>query len=248
MSASSRELAIVAHRGGAGLAPENTLAACARALALGVDALEVDVRLTADGVPVLLHDATLDRTTDGRGPVADWSAAALRGLDATAQHAGAGVRSEPPPPLADALALAHGRAELYVELKGDPAVPPGLVAAVLALLEAPAPVVLISFDWGALALARHLAPGVRLGAIAGTWPAGGRLALERLRAAGVEWLVLRHSALTPRRRALVRASGLRLGVWTVNTAPTMRRARALGVDAITTDRPDRLLAVLASAG
>jgi glycerophosphoryl diester phosphodiesterase len=108
--------------------------------------------------------------------------------------------------------------------------------------------VLLSFDWAALALARRLAPGVRLGAIAGAWPAGGRPALERLRAAGVEWLALRHTALTPHRRALVRTSGLRLGVWTVNSAPAMRRARALGVDAITTDRPDRLLAVLASAG
>ena len=68
----------VAHRGGRGLAPENTLAACSLALALGVDAIEVDVRLTADGVPILLHDPTLERTTDGRGPVGASRLAALR--------------------------------------------------------------------------------------------------------------------------------------------------------------------------
>src|SRR5581483_1048754 len=74
---------IIAHRGGRGLAPENTLAACARALRLGVDAIEIDVRLTADDEPVVLHDATLDRTTTGRGPIAALDAAAVGRLDAT---------------------------------------------------------------------------------------------------------------------------------------------------------------------
>src|SRR3954453_14472499 len=126
---------VVAHRGGGGLAPENTLAACSLALALGVDAVEVDARLSADGVPIILHDRTLHRTTDGHGPVARRADAALRRLDATmGPHHGA-VPREPPPRLAEVLALLAGRIVVHVELKGDPRVPPRLVESVLGLLE-----------------------------------------------------------------------------------------------------------------
>ena len=239
---------VVAHRGGAGLAPENTLAACGLALRLGVDAVELDVRLTTDGVPILLHDATLDRTTSGQGAVGTWSAADLRGLDATRSFPGGDLSSEPPPTLAQALALLQGHAEAHVELKGDPQVRPALARAVLAVVaEAdPRDVLVISFDWDVLALVGMLAPGIRRGALARVWPAGGAPRLKRLRATGTEWLGVHHGALTPERLAAAHAAGLRLGVWTVNEVAAMHRAVALGVDAITTDWPDRLRAVLAS--
>jgi glycerophosphoryl diester phosphodiesterase len=239
---------VVAHRGGAGLAPENTLGACLRAVALGVDAVEVDVRLTADGVPVLLHDATLDRTTSGRGAVAAWMVAEVRGLDATATFPARGLAPEPPPTLAETLTVLRGGTESHVELKGDPLVSRALVDAVLDVVAQgdTREVLLISFDWDALTLAGTLAPGVRLGALTSAWPARGAAWLVRLRAMGVEWLGVRHGTLTPARVAAAHAAGLRVGVWTVNATVAMRRAVALGVDAITTDRPDRLLAVLAS--
>src|SRR5262245_51004426 len=75
-------MAVIAHRGGSKLRPENTLASFDHAIALGVDALECDVHLSADGEPVVIHDATLDRTTDASGPVADRRADDLAGLDA----------------------------------------------------------------------------------------------------------------------------------------------------------------------
>jgi glycerophosphoryl diester phosphodiesterase len=213
-----------------------------------VDAVEVDVRLTADGVPVLLHDATLDRTTSGRGAVASWMAAELRSLDATATFRAHGLAPEPPPTLDEVLTALGGRVQAHVELKGDPLVPRALVDAVLGVVAQrdTRDVLLISFDWEALTLAGTLAPGVRLGALTSAWPAGGAAALARLRATGVEWLGVRHRVLTPTRVAVAHAAGLRVGVWTVNAPIAMRRAVALGVDAITTDRPDRLLAVLAS--
>ncbi|HXH06255.1 MAG TPA: glycerophosphodiester phosphodiesterase family protein, partial [Vicinamibacterales bacterium] len=73
---------VFAHRGGAALAPENTIAAFDRGLACGADGLELDVRLARDGVPVVIHDATLERTTDAVGPVAAYDAAALSRVDA----------------------------------------------------------------------------------------------------------------------------------------------------------------------
>jgi len=229
------------------LAPENTLAACSLALALGVDAVEVDVRLTADGVPVLLHDPTVDRTTDGHGPVARLTISALRRLDATAgPHHGA-VPREPPPRLAEVLALVAGRIALHVELKGDPRVPAPLVEGVLRLLDGHLPPpLLLSFDGQALRLARRLAPAIETEALLGDWPSTGHAPLALVAGVGASWLGLRYELLTASRARQVHDAGLRLNVWTVNRRPSMARARRLPVDAITTDRPDHLLALLAS--
>jgi glycerophosphoryl diester phosphodiesterase len=240
----------IAHRGGAGLAAENTLAACRLALEHGADAVEIDVRLTRDEVPVALHDAALDRTTRASGWLADWPAARVATLDAGASFPGRQSAAEPPPTLAAVLALVAGRAAIQVELKGDPAVPPALVRAVVEALSCQRPAAeaqLLSFDWDALQAAKRLAPGVSLCALAHRWPARAPATLAGLAAGGVTWLGLRYAALTPARLAAARGAGLRLGVWTVNRPVALRRAVALGVDAITTDRPDRLRALLASA-
>jgi len=238
---------IIAHRGGRGLAPENTLAACARALRLGVDAIEIDVRLTADDEPVVLHDATLDRTTTGRGPIAALDAAAVGRLDATVGWHGRGVRPQPPPLLAEVVALVGRRAALHVELKGDPSVPAALVERVVRLLRPVDPTpLLLSFDWDALRLARRLAPWLPTEPLLDVWPAAAPVLLAELAQAQMDWLGLRYGLASPGRVAAVQAAGLRLNVWTVNRVPSLARALRLNVDAVTTDRPDRLLAVLAS--
>jgi glycerophosphoryl diester phosphodiesterase len=238
---------VVAHRGGRGLAPENTLLACARALRLGVDAIEIDVRLTADAHPVVLHDATLDRTTTGRGPVTGLDAAAVRRLDATVGWHERGVKPQPPPLLTDVLALVGRRAALHVELKGDPSVPAALVERVVALLRPVVPPpLLLSFDWAALRLSRELAPWLATEPLLGTWPAAAPALLADLTRARTRWLGIRYGLVSPSRVVAVHAAGSRLNVWTVNRVPSLRRALRLNVDAITTDRPDRLLSVLAS--
>src|SRR5262245_32698517 len=190
---------VVAHRGGAGLAPENTLGACARALQLGVDAIEVDVRLTRDGVPWVLHDATLDRTTTGHGALAEHPAASLATLDASVPRRGR-CPPEPPPSLSQVLALVRGRAALHLELKGDPVVPAALVSAVIAALRdqsAASCTLLLSFDWRALDAAHALAPELALCALARVWPAPP--ALAHLAAGGIAWLGVHHGALTAAR-------------------------------------------------
>lgn len=237
---------VVAHRGGAAEAPENTLAAVRHALAVGVEAVEVDVRLTADGVPVCLHDATLDRTTTGRGPLAAQPAAAVARLDATVRWRGRPrYAPEPPPPLAAVLAAIAGRAHLFVELKaqGSPAAMARLVHAVcqtLAAQEAFAWTTALSFDWAALAVLRRLAPGLPTQALVARplRPADA----ARVAALGIASVGLPASSCDVAVVAAARGAGLPLNAWGAEERPLWERLRALGVTALTTDRPAALRA------
>jgi glycerophosphoryl diester phosphodiesterase len=116
-----RRVQVMAHRGAHGLAPENTAAAIEESIADSVDWVEVDVRLASDGRHVVIHDATLERTTDGSGRVADRSAASLKGLDAGLKFSRR-FAGEKVPTLAEVLAIARDRANLYLDCKEiDPA-------------------------------------------------------------------------------------------------------------------------------
>ena len=247
MHARSDRPLLVAHRGGAAEAPENTLAAVRHALALGADAVEVDVRLTADGVPVCLHDATLERTSNGRGPLARQTAATIGRLDATAHwRATPRVEPEPPPMLAAVLALVAGHAQVFVELKplGTRAAEARLVEAVLHTLEAHHALgwtTALSFDWSSLAAIRRRAPAVATQALLDRPLYPGEAA--RLATVGVASVGL------PARYgddavATARAAGLLVNVWGAEDAATWQRLRALGVAALTTDRPAALRAWL----
>ena len=111
---------IIAHRGDSAHRPENTLAAFAGALEVGADLVEFDVQLTRDGQVVVIHDPTVDRTTDGRGRVAEMTLAQLRALSAGyPSRFGAAHRGERVPTLGEALALLKDRARVMVEIKPD---------------------------------------------------------------------------------------------------------------------------------
>ncbi len=155
----SGELFIWAHRGASAQAPENTLAAFGLALELGADGIELDVHLSRDEVPVVIHDETLERTTDGRGKVADRTWADLRALDAGRWFAPS-FAGEPVPSLQQALDLVGMRARINVEIKSAAA-----GQAVLTLLERyPRCQVLVSsFDHRVLARMRRAAPHLPLG-------------------------------------------------------------------------------------
>jgi len=112
-------IAVIAHRGGTALAPENTLAAFRRAIELGVDYVEIDVRVTKDGRFVLMHDRTVDRTTNGFGTVADLDFEALRALDAGSKFSPR-FAGEKVPTLDEALALCHKRVSIYLDHKDGP--------------------------------------------------------------------------------------------------------------------------------
>jgi glycerophosphoryl diester phosphodiesterase len=242
--AGARRTLIAAHRGGARLWPENSLMAFRRALALGVDLLELDVHLTRDGEVVVLHDPTLDRTTTGQGAVGDLTAAELERVTVRGT-------SEAPPRLQDVLALVRPtRAGLLVEIKVGIAgrAYPGIEGRVLELLGDAGLLDrtrVMAFEWETLERLRQRSPTVRLTALlsqAGATRLGGLgVAAGRAAALGANDLGIERTLLTAEAVAAARAARLTVGVWTVNEASELRRVLALGVDCVTTDRPDLAL-------
>lgn len=246
---------LTAHRGGAALAPENTIEAFDQAVhRWGADLLEMDVRLTADGEVVVIHDSTVDRTTDGVGEVARLSLAALRELDAgahfrdpqgEASFAGCGVRV---PTFAEVLeAFPHTR--LNVETKCP---------------EVAAPLVELIERHGAthrvLVAAEFEACRKRVRGYTGAWgasrsqllafwflhrlPLAGRLYTPHCDALQLPRRYRGRPVVTPRLLAEARARNLPVHVWVVDDPAEMRALLALGVDSIQTDRPDVLARVL----
>lgn len=231
--------AIWGHRGASGHAPENTLPAFALALEQGADGIELDVQLTSDGEVVVIHDRTLERTTDGTGRVVDHTLADLRRLDASRGWEGfAGARI---PLLAEVLELVVGSgAVVNIELKNGGKVPyRGLeerVLAVVADADASDRVVLSTFNHYSLRTLQGLGASMPLGALYSDrlykpWKYVARLGAD----------CLHPPVRTVRERKVVTRShelGLKVHVWTVNTPADLERMGRLGVDAVITDVPD----------
>ena len=219
-----------AHRGASGFAPENTLAAFRLAERLGAPALELDVHLTADGVPVVLHDDSLDRTTDGRGQVQRLSLAAVRAVDAGRWFAPA-FAGERVPTLEEVLAWVGDRLRLNIEIKTGAA-----AEAILPLLRCyPAVRVLISsFQHDVLAGLRQLQPQIPLGFLTDSrlW----RRALTRAADAGAESFHPNVDRVSPRLVAAAREAGLKVHPYTVDDAVTALRLQQWGCAGIFTNR------------
>jgi glycerophosphoryl diester phosphodiesterase len=228
----------IAHRGASGRAPENTRAAFAAALDLGAEAIELDVQLSADGELVVIHDETLDRTTDGAGPVGDRSAAELAALDAGVWFAPefAGERI---PRLADVLAQVRDRVTLNVEIKSarDLGVIEPKLAALVAAEHAAEWVVFSSFHSEGVRNMRAAAPWARLGVLCDEDPRTRGLALAN--EVNAEMLIPGRRWLDARIVEEAHVRGLDVWVWTVNEPGEMRRLIALGVDALFSDYPER---------
>ena len=242
----SRPLCI-AHRGASARAPENTLAAFSEAVRLGANAIELDVHLTADGVPVVIHDGTVDRTTNGRGEVAAMTSKDLRRLDAGSWFSSR-FRGERVPTLEESLEFARGRCGMNVEIKDPPArratgrdappAAPDAVARAVALAVMRTRfndfLVVSSFSPRALQQARAAMKRVRLGYLVSRSLRGLRAVHRRVGLFSVH----PHVRLAgPRRIRLARRLGLVVVFWTVNDLRLMRRLLALGGDGLMTDDP-----------
>jgi glycerophosphoryl diester phosphodiesterase len=234
---------VIGHRGAAAAAPENTLASIAQAKALGASWIEFDVKLTEDGHAVLFHDDCLERTTDGQGPVAATTLAAIRALDAGSWF-GPAFRGEPVPTFQEALALcAELGLGINVEIKPCPGRERETAAATMkALLELwprsmPAPLI-SSFAPACLRVAQEMAPEMPRGYLAGTLPRRWR---ELIVQYGCTTLHLNHRRILPWQRASVVATGVPLVLYTVNNGPAARRCLEAGVAAVFTDRIDSVL-------
>ncbi len=232
----------IAHRGAGKLAPENTLAAFRLGASHGYRAFECDVKLSADGVPFLLHDASLERTTSGRGDAADHAWSELSRLDAGRWHS-RGFAGEPVASLESVArySTANGWA-LNVELKPSPGAAHQTGAAVAAAVRrlwagAAAPLPLLSsFDPAALAAALEEAPEIARALLLDQLHQGW---LEQALALRCSAVVTRHALLDAALLVRLQASGLRALVYTVNDPVDARRLLGLGIDGIITDAVDR---------
>lgn len=234
---------VVAHRGASGEAPENTLTAFRRALEMGVDAVELDVHLCADGEAVVIHDFLVDRTTDAKGLVNDLPLDALRRLDA-GRWFGEEFAGERIPTLAEALELLRP-VRVVIEIKNGPIFYPGIAERVADLVRETGhrAVTVSSFDHPVLLEVKAHAPDLETAVLYFGRPLD-PVRLARDVGAGV--LQPHWTYLTPDAMAAARAAGLRVETWVVDEPAHMAHVMALGVDGIITDHPDRLLALLRS--
>jgi glycerophosphoryl diester phosphodiesterase len=258
---------LAAHRGGAQLWPENSLRAFRESLALGVDLVEADIHLTADGRLAVIHDATLRRTTDRRGRVRTRTAdelrlARLRGPDRR-------LTDEHVPMLEEVLAIvAAAGGGVLIEVKAPSRglgvryfprsrIRPGAryqgleerVVAALSSANLLERANLMSFNPAVIECVRTLAPTLHTTLLVSTM----HIRLARARPADtVAWALrygatdvgLKHTLVDETVIEAARAAGVRVGVWTVNDEPEMRRMIGLGVDVLTSDRPDVALRAL----
>ena len=230
---------IFAHRGASAHAPENTLAAFELALAQGAEGIELDAKLSADGHAVVIHDATVDRTTDGHGRVKDMSLADLRSLGAGLFFAEK-YRGEKVPTLEEVFEALGKRIFINVELTNYNTPGDHLVESVCILVkkfELQKRVLFSSFFASNLSKARGLLPEVPRGLLAfngllGAWARSFGFAFGRYQA-----LHPNLKDVTPQQVQRVHRLERRVHVWTVNATEDMRRLFDWGVDAIFTDDP-----------
>jgi glycerophosphoryl diester phosphodiesterase len=241
---------IVAHRGGGKLAPENTLAALRCGLAYGFRAVEFDVMLASDGVPVVVHDPELGRTVKGAGAISDYPGAQLAAMDAGSWF-GPDFIGEPLPLFSQFLDYCgEQRIWMNIEIKPAPGVDAATGTTVAAMvaerfteelaagLATTDPVrlpLLSSFSFAALAAARDAAPGVPRAFLVEQVPADWRAQLETL---GAVALHTDHNRLTQAQAQAIRAAGYGLFCYTVNDPARARELLGWGVDGFCTDRID----------
>ena len=223
------------HRGAAALEPENTLRGIRRAIEIGVDQVEVDVHLTKDGKLVVMHDETVDRTTDGHGRVRDLTFEEIRSLDAG--------KGEVVPTLQEVISLVRGRVTLQVELKGI-----GVEEkAVEAVEEADitGEVVFTSFRHPALKAVKRLNPSLETGVLFYCLPIDPcRLAFDAEAEAIHPNIHFVDTEMVRRAHVL----GLEVRAWNADDEEEMRRLIGAGVDGLGSNRPDLLVKVIQELG
>jgi len=254
----------IAHRGGAQLVPENTMAAFADALARGCDGAELDVQLTRDGMVVVHHDFRLKADLarkDGAWltqpglRIKDLTWEELRRFDVGTARPGSDYAQSHPllkpvdapvPSLEEVMALAGRGFKLLVELKcdgsDDSADPVTLADAAHEICAGRDNIVFVGFDWRALARIRQRDPGAQCWFTTDRLSGDARPVIEAVVAAGGQGWFPNFADTEPDNIAMARAAGLKLGAWTVNETAGMRRL--MNLDAICTDRPDLLAKLL----
>lgn len=243
---------VVAHRGASDREPENTLAAFQAALDVGADAVELDVRLSADGVPVVMHDYDVSRSTGGSGLVHQLTLADIKRLDASAGRDG----GQEVPTVAEALELigSSDGTGVMLEIKNLPGEEAfdspreSILEGTLGVLQDSSfsgPVVVASFNWLTIERCREVASDVATGfiTIAAIDP---RASLDYARGAGHEIVLPQLPALLDAGKGFVDEAhdhGVRVGTWTADDEESLTTLFSWGVDAVASNRPDLAVAV-----
>lgn len=253
--ASSKSIALVAHRGGAGLGAENVISTFRIGLNYNSDYLEMDVHLTKDGIPVVIHDATVDRTTNGSGPISNFTFAQLLNLNAVAKYPNKSY-GERIPALAEVLDLAKPTAtglEVEIKVGADGKPYPGIEQKVMDEITARDMldrVKIMAFEFETLKRVRAISPGVKTVALMTTdyfrrmdisKPAA---IMDDVSIYSANGIGVNKDLLTPALVEEAHRRKMQVGAWTVDDEREMQKFIGMGVDSITTNRPDILKKVL----
>ena len=239
-----QDFLIIAHRGASSYAPENTIAAFDLALQMGARHLELDVHLSRDDHLVVIHDDTVDRTTNGTGSVASQTLVALQALDAGAWFGDAFVGARLPT-LGEVLTRYHGRAHLHIELKGHTAHLPQQTVDLVRAHGMEQQVTCTSFQYTHLQTLRAYAPEFPTGWLVGEIS---EAVIAQAHALGCAQLCPRAALVTPDLVQRLHAEGFRVRAWGVGNTALMGQVVAAGADGMTVNFPDKLLAYMARYG
>lgn len=222
-------ISVTGHRGCAGIEPENTLRGFKRALCLGVDSIEFDVRATRDVALVVIHDETVDRTTDGKGYVRDYTLSEIRKLDA-----GDG---EKVPTLQEAIdLLKNEKAMMVIEIK-EPETLDDIMSVIRRnMIEKK--VILASFWHDAIKRAKEIAPQIKAGCIIKGRPID---TIAVVKACDADMLFMNYAYTDSKLVDECKRNNVSLNVWPVDEIHDIKRMIKLNVDAITSNRPDVVL-------
>lgn len=237
----TRKVLNIAHRGASSLAPENTLVAFEKAVELGVDAVELDVRFSKDQKIVIMHDDTVDRTTNGHGNVSDLPLAELKKLDAGSWF-GEGFQGTKIPTLEEAIAALKKKTMLWIEIKQEDM--EGKLVKLLEDYKVIYDVVIISFIHSALKRIRIFNSQIPTGALFGVTGGRAKKVTQHVLSYYANMLNISKGSVTRKIIDDAHRHGLTVGVWTVNKDKEMQKMMSLGVDAITTDYPQLLNRVI----
>ncbi|MGA6974452.1 MAG: glycerophosphodiester phosphodiesterase family protein [Candidatus Binatus sp.] len=229
----------IAHRGASGTFPENTLSAFRAAINAGADMCELDVQLSRDGAVVVIHDETVERTTDGSGEVAELTLAELKRLDAGAKFKSGALKGDPIPTLDEVFAVTSGKCGLNIELKAG-----GLEHQVAQLMQsrnAMSDSIVSSFEWEYLKNIQQINFNIRIGLLADEKPVDLMMNAVAMRAHAIN---PRWDMVTADLCKAAHERGLMVYTWTVDAGARMRALAECGVDGIMTNYPERLRTVV----
>lgn len=244
---------VIAHRGDSAHRPENTLASFASALEVGAELVEFDLHLTRDRHPVVLHDAALDRTTSGQGPVRERTLAEVRTLSAGyPARFGAAYAGERVPTLVEALAFLRGRAKVMIEIKAEAVEDDdedGIEARTIAEVRKAGmvgDVAFLSFERRALRRCRDHAPEIPRGHL--FYRADTAEVIRGACEVACDIVMPEKGMLSDELRALVAEAGLKLATWVVDEPEELLALARFGLYGVGTNRPGVLIEALSDSG